>query len=101
RNEARFAAKASEAVLTAARRPPSNEDSRTDRRARRLGGLRRSFVTGPAERPARKEAAMALRGKAIAASLLLISGSAGGGKCEQSRRLSVNQEPHSHGAPEV
>src|SRR5438874_2997290 len=66
-------------------------DSRTDHRARRLGGLRRSFVTGPAERPARKEAAMALRGKAIAASILLISSSAGGAQSEQSRRLSVNQ----------
>jgi hypothetical protein len=44
---------------------------------------------------------MALRGKAIAASILLISSSAGGAQSEQSRRPSVNQEPHSHGAPEV
>jgi len=39
-----FSGEALEAVLAAARRPPSNEDSRTDRSSSR-GGLRRSFVT--------------------------------------------------------
>ena len=39
-----FAGEALEAVLAAAQRPPSNEDSRTGRSAL-LGGLRRSFVT--------------------------------------------------------
>jgi len=38
-----FAGWALEAVLAAARRPPSNEDSLTDESS--LGGLRRSFVT--------------------------------------------------------
>ncbi len=40
-----FPKEALEAVLAAAQRPPSNEDSRTDRSSS-LGGLRRSFVTG-------------------------------------------------------
>src|SRR5713101_4873882 len=44
RNEATLSGKALEAVLAAAQRPPSNEDSRTDR-SLSLGGLRRSFVT--------------------------------------------------------
>ena len=44
RNEASFSGEALEAVLAAARRPPGNEDSRTDRSSS-LGGLRRSFVT--------------------------------------------------------
>jgi hypothetical protein len=38
-----FADRALEAVLAAARRPPSNEDSLADGSS--LGGLRRSFVT--------------------------------------------------------
>src|SRR6266851_5779705 len=42
-----FAGAALEAVLAAAKRPPSNEDSSTDR-SPLLGGLRRSFVTRPA-----------------------------------------------------
>ena len=42
-NEASFRGWALEAVLAAARRPPSNEDSLTDGSS--LGGLRRSFVT--------------------------------------------------------
>src|SRR5713226_425669 len=41
-----FAGWALEAVLAAALRPPSNEDSLADRLS--LGGLRRSFVTRPA-----------------------------------------------------
>jgi len=41
---------------------------------------------------------MARRGTAIAASILLVSSSAGGAQSE--RRLS-NHEPHSHGAPEM
>ena len=39
-----FAGQALEAVLASARRPPGNEDSRTDR-SPSLGGSRRSFVT--------------------------------------------------------
>src|SRR5881397_2633830 len=47
-----FAGWALEAVLAAARRPPGNEDSLTDRSS--LGGLRRSFFTpGVAFRPMR------------------------------------------------
>ena len=42
-----FAAAALEAVLAAARRPPSNEDSHIDRRSSSLGGLRRSFDYQP------------------------------------------------------
>jgi len=44
---------------------------------------------------------MALRGQAIAASIFLISGSAGGAQSEQSRNASASQGPRSHGAPEV
>src|SRR5207249_835848 len=44
RNEQVFSGEALEAVLAAAQRPPSNEDSRTDRSLLH-GGLRRSFVT--------------------------------------------------------
>jgi hypothetical protein len=42
-----FAGRALEAVLAAARRPPSNEDSLADESS--LGGLKRSFVTQVAE----------------------------------------------------
>ncbi len=41
-----FSGEALEAVLVAAQRPTSNEDSRTDRSSS-LGGLRRRFVTSP------------------------------------------------------
>jgi hypothetical protein len=44
---------------------------------------------------------MALRGKAIAASILLISGSAGGAQSDQRGALSVDQERHRPGASEV
>src|SRR5882672_6935097 len=47
-----FAGSALEAVLAAARRPPSNEDSLADGAS--LGGLRRSFVTSLAQGAVKK-----------------------------------------------
>jgi len=59
-----FAGWALEAVLAAARRPPSNEDSLTDGSS--LGGLRQSFVTRLL-----KKASLRAEGKGLMAEMRL------------------------------
>src|SRR5712691_455968 len=69
-----FAGEALEAVLAAAQRPPSNEDSRTDRMAL-LGGLRRSFVTVLSQDTCRIQIGrIAAAGVVFAATLVFVSG---------------------------